>query len=221
MLQRLHGRGLKVCVWINSYIAQRSRFFAEGAAKGFFIKRNDGSVWQTDLWQPGMAIVDFTNPAAREWFAGHITRLLDMGVDAIKTDFGERFPTEGVVYHDGSDPVKMHNFYPIIYNEIVFRAIEARRGPGEAVLFARSSYASGSGFRCTGEATAGPPLSRWPSRSAAACRSACAVSVFGVTTSAASRAPRRPPSTSAGPPSACSPAQPSARQRELSHSVGV
>ena len=30
MLQRLHARGLKICVWINSYIAQRSRLFAEG-----------------------------------------------------------------------------------------------------------------------------------------------------------------------------------------------
>ncbi len=146
MLQRLHARGLKICVWINSYIAQRSRLFAEGAANGYFIKRIDGSVWQTDLWQPGMAIVDFTNPAAREWFAGHITRLLEMGVDAIKTDFGERIPTEAVVYHDGSDPVKMHNFYPILYNETVFRAIEAKRGRGEAVLFARSSYASGQRF---------------------------------------------------------------------------
>jgi alpha-D-xyloside xylohydrolase len=144
MLQRLHARGLKISVWINSYIAQSSRLFAEGA--GRFIKRTDGSVWQTDLWQPGMAIVDFTNPAAREWFAGHITRLLDMGVDAIKTDFGERIPTEGIVYRDGSDPVKMHNFYPILYNETVFRAIEGKRGRGEAVLFARSSYASGQRF---------------------------------------------------------------------------
>ena len=143
LLRRLHQRGLKVCVWINSYIGQRSRLFAEGREKGYFIKRTDGSVWQTDLWQPGMAIVDFTNPAAAEWFGGHIGRLLDMGVDAIKTDFGERIPTEGVTYHDGSDPVKMHNFYPIIYNEVVFRAIEAKSGPGEAVLFARSSYASG------------------------------------------------------------------------------
>ncbi len=146
MLRRLHERGLKVCVWINSYVGQRSRLFAEGLANGYFIERRDGSVWQTDLWQPGMAIVDFTNPAAREWFASHIIRLLDMGVDAIKTDFGERVPTEGVVYHDGSDPVKMHNFYPIIYNQTVFRAIEARRGQGEAVLFARSSYASGQRF---------------------------------------------------------------------------
>ena len=146
MLQRLHALGLKICVWINSYIAQRSRLFAEGAAKGYFIKRTDGSVWQTDLWQPGMAIVDFTNPAAREWFASHIHQLLEMGVDAIKTDFGERIPTEEIVYHDGSDPVKMHNFYPIVYNETVFRAIEAQRGQGEVVLFARSSYASGQRF---------------------------------------------------------------------------
>jgi alpha-D-xyloside xylohydrolase len=146
MLQRLHARGLKICVWINSYIAQRSRLFAEGTANGYFIKRLDGSVWQTDLWQPGMAIVDFTNPAAREWFAGHITRMLEMGVDAIKTDFGERIPSEGILYHDGSDPVKMHNFYPIVYNETVFRAIEAKRGPDQAVLFARSSYTSGQRF---------------------------------------------------------------------------
>jgi alpha-D-xyloside xylohydrolase len=146
MLQRLHARGLKICVWINSYIAQRSRLFAEGAANGYFIKRLDGSVWQTDLWQPGMAIVDFTNPAAREWFTGHIAQLLEMGVDAIKTDFGERIPIEGVLYHDGSDPVKMRNFYPILYNEAVFGVIEASRGPGQAVLFARSSYASGQRF---------------------------------------------------------------------------
>lgn len=146
MLRRLRERGLKISVWINPYVGQRSRLFAEGASRGYFIKRTDGSVWQSDLWQPGMAIVDFTNPAACAWFAGHIGRLLDMGVDAIKTDFGERIPSEGVVYHDGSDPVKMHNFYPVHYNETVFRAIEAKRGRGEAVLFARSAYASSQRF---------------------------------------------------------------------------
>ena len=146
MLRRLHDRGLKVSVWINPYIAQRSRLFAEAVDHGYLIKRTDGSVWQTDLWQPGMGIVDFSNPAARDWFGAHFIRLLDMGVDAIKTDFGERIPVENVAFHDGSDPVKMHNFYPIIYNETVFRAIESRRGRGEAVLFARSSYASGQRF---------------------------------------------------------------------------
>ena len=143
MLQRLHARGLKVCVWINPYIGQRSPLFAEGMAGGYFIKRRDGSVWQTDQWQPGMAIVDFTNPAACAWYAGHLRRLLDMGVDSFKTDFGERIPTEGVLYHDGADPLHMHNLYPVRYNECVFQVLEEVRGKGEAVLFARSTYASG------------------------------------------------------------------------------
>lgn len=146
MLQRLRARGLKVCVWINPYIAQCSRLFATASAQGFLLKRTDGSVWQTDLWQPGMGIVDYTNPAAAAWFAGHIRGLLAMGVDAIKTDFGERIPVDGVVWHDASDAVRMHNHYPVLYNETVFRAIEAVRGQGDAVLFARSAYASSQRF---------------------------------------------------------------------------
>ncbi len=146
MLKRLHERGLKVSLWINPYIGQRSVLFEEGRKGGYFIKKKDGSVWQTDLWQPGMAIVDFTNPTACQWFGDHLRRLAAMGVDSFKTDFGERIPTEGIVYHDGSDPVGMHNFYPILYNEVVFKVLEEIRGKGEAALFARSSYASGQRF---------------------------------------------------------------------------
>jgi alpha-D-xyloside xylohydrolase len=146
MLSRLRDRGLKICVWINSYIAQRSILFEEGKKAGYFIKRTNGDVWQTDLWQPGMAIVDFTNPAAVAWFQSHLRRLLEMGVDCFKTDFGERIPTEGVVYHDGSDPVKMHNMYPILYNQAVFSLLQQVRGKNEAVVFARSTYASGQRF---------------------------------------------------------------------------
>jgi alpha-D-xyloside xylohydrolase len=145
MLRRLHERGLRVCVWINPYIAQRSPLFEEGRRGGFLLKRADGSVWQTDQWQPGMGIVDFTNPAARVWFAGHLRRLLEMGVDCFKTDFGERIPTD-VVWHDGSDPARMHNYFSVLYNETVFTLIEQVRGKGDAVVFARSSAASGQKF---------------------------------------------------------------------------
>ncbi|HEY3333261.1 MAG TPA: alpha-xylosidase [Capsulimonadaceae bacterium] len=137
MLSRLKARGLKVCVWINPYIAERSRLFADGVSNGYFLKRADGSVWQTDQWQPGMAIVDFTNPAACEWYASKLKALLDMGVDAFKTDFGERIPTD-VVYFDGSDPYKQHNYYSYDYNKVVFDLLVRERGEGDAVLFARS-----------------------------------------------------------------------------------
>lgn len=145
MIGRLHERGLKVCVWINPYVAQASPLFKIGVEKGYFLKRANGDVWQTDLWQPGMAIVDFTNPSAREWYQGLVGRLVDLGVDALKTDFGERIPTD-VVYFDGSDPVRMHNFYPQMYNAAVFEVLESRKGVGEAVLFARSATAGGQKY---------------------------------------------------------------------------
>ncbi len=145
-LARLHERGLRVSAWINPYIAQRSALFAEAAEKGYLLKTVDGGVWQWDMWQAGMGVVDFTNPAAREWYAGHLRRLARQGVDSFKTDFGERIPTEGVVWHDGSDPQRMHNYYPQLYNEVVFRVLEEERGLGEAVLYARSATAGGQQF---------------------------------------------------------------------------
>ncbi len=145
MLSRIRAKGIRVCVWINPYIGQESALFDEGMEKGFFLKRPDGSVWQWDMWQPGLAIVDFTNPQAAGWYARKLEELLEMGVDCFKTDFGERIPTD-CVYWDGSDPVKMHNYYSYLYNKTVFEVLKKKRGEGEAVLFARSATAGGQKF---------------------------------------------------------------------------
>lgn len=146
MLKRYHDRGLKICVWINPYIAQASPLFDEGMEKGYLICREDGSVWQTDLWQGGMGIVDFTNPGAREWYREHLRRLMGMGVDCFKTDFAERIPVRGIKYWDGSDPVRMHNYYTQLYNEAVFSLVEEERGKGNGIVFARSATAGGQQF---------------------------------------------------------------------------
>ncbi|WP_448003585.1 alpha-xylosidase [Agromyces bauzanensis] len=142
MLARLHERGLRVSAWLNPYIAQRSRLFREGVERGYLVQRADESVWQWDFWQAGMALVDFTNPEATRWFQEHLRGLIAQGVDAIKTDFGERIPID-VVWHDGSDPEAMHHRYTQLYNRAVFEVLEAERGAGEAVLFARSATAGG------------------------------------------------------------------------------
>jgi alpha-D-xyloside xylohydrolase len=146
MVRRLKDRGLRVSLWINPYIAQRSVLFEEGRQLGYLLKRPDGSVWQWDLWQAGMAIVDFTNPAATAWFRSKLQALLDLGVDCFKTDFGERIPVDDVVWYDGSDPDRMHNFYPHLYNKAVFDLLTEQRGEGDAVLFARSATVGGQQF---------------------------------------------------------------------------
>jgi len=142
MLARLHEKDVKVCVWINPYIAQRAPLFAEAKDRGYLVKRPSGEVWQWDLWQAGMGFVDFTNPDAKKWYQDKLRVLLDQGVDAFKTDFGERIPLE-VEYFDGSSPERMHNWYTQLYNQAVFEVLEERRGSGDAVLFARSATVGG------------------------------------------------------------------------------
>lgn len=148
-LNRLKERGLKTCVWLNPYVGQASPLFAEGKTQGYFIMRADRltpTVWQWDNWQAGMAIVDFTNPDARKWYASHLTRLMAIGIDSFKTDFGERIPFRSaqVRYHDGSDPVRMHNYYAFIYNKLVFDTMKS--AGKETCLFARAATVGSQRF---------------------------------------------------------------------------
>ncbi|KAK0627443.1 glycoside hydrolase family 31 protein [Immersiella caudata] len=151
-IARLKAEGTvkKICVWINPYLGQASPVFAEAAAKGYLLKRLNGDIFQWDLWQTGMAIIDFTNPSACAWFTSRLNSLFDIGIDCIKTDFGERIPSIDVAWHDPTvDPRRMHNYYSFLYNALVYRALQSRFGPRSAVLFARSATAGTQRFPLT------------------------------------------------------------------------
>lgn len=146
MLKRYHDRGLHLCCWINPYIGQASPLFREGMEHGYLLKKTNGDVWQTDLWQAGMGILDVTNPDARAWYCDHLRKILRMGVDCLKTDFGERIPVRDIAYYDGKDPLHMHNYYTFLYNKMVFDLLKEERGEGDAILFARSATAGSQQF---------------------------------------------------------------------------
>ena len=142
------------CYWMREFLwcdfEWDKRFFGDIEStlkrlhedKGYLVRKPNGEVWQTDFWQAGMGLVDFTNPAAREWFKDKVKALLNQGVDAIKTDFGERIPRD-VVWYDGSPKLSMHNWYTQLYNQAVFEAIEETYGKGNACLYARSATVGG------------------------------------------------------------------------------
>jgi alpha-D-xyloside xylohydrolase len=130
----------KVCVWINPYIGQASPVFKDAAENGYLLKRENGDIWQWDLWQAGMGLVDFTNPEACRWYTSCLNQLFDTGVDCLKTDFGERIPTRGVRWHDPAvDPARMHNFYAFLFNKTAHEALATRYGTNSSVLFARTA----------------------------------------------------------------------------------
>lgn len=94
-----------------------------------------------------MGIIDFTNPDACKWYAACLNTLFDTGIDAIKTDFGERIPSHDVQWFDSAlDPAKMHNYYAFMYNKLVYETLQARFGRDGAVLFARAATAGTQRF---------------------------------------------------------------------------
>ena len=145
MIKKIKSKGVKICLWINPYISVLSSVFHECKEKGYLLKNKDSDVYQIDWWQPGNSFFDFTNPEACKWFKGKLKKLLDMGIDSFKTDFGESAPDDAV-YFDGSNPKKMHNYYPYIYNKLVFELLEEVKGKNEAVVFARSATACSQKF---------------------------------------------------------------------------
>jgi len=141
MLADLRKMGFRVCLWENSYVPEGSKMFEEGKAKGYFVKRTDGSVRLIPNWAGGikrLAVVDFTNSEAVKWYQEIHERLLNMGVAVFKTDFGEWAPVDGV-YHEGSGE-EIHNIYPLLYNRAVFEITNKFTG-GKGVVWGRSAYA--------------------------------------------------------------------------------
>jgi len=142
LLKELHAEGFHNCLWENPYAAVQSAMYQEGAAKGYFLRRPDGSTYEALVWsqrsERGMglcAIVDLTNPEAVAWFRRKHEALLAQGVDAFKTDFAEEIP-EDARFHNGLTGAEMHNPYALLYQQEVFEATRAHAG--RAVIWARS-----------------------------------------------------------------------------------
>ena len=72
------------------------------------------------------------------WYQGKLPALLKLGVGAIKVDFGEAAPFNGV-YASGRTGFYEHNLYPLRYNKAV--ADITRQVNGENIIWARSAWA--------------------------------------------------------------------------------
>src|SRR5262245_13923275 len=138
LLQELHRLGFHNCLWINPYVSLQSALYQEGAARGYFLRRPDGSVYDALVWsqrtERGMglcAIVDFTNPEAVGWYRGKLDAQLALGADSFKPDFAEEIP-EDARFANGLTGAEMHNPYPLLYQREAFEATQAHHG-GRAV----------------------------------------------------------------------------------------
>jgi len=139
MLQRLKEKGFRTSLWQWPNMAVGSEIFAEGQAKGYFAKRPNGQVYTFPGFLADAGFIDYSKPEAVTWVQGKIRALLEMGVAAIKVDFGEGAPPDAV--YDSVPSESMHNLYPLIYGEAMYEISEEVHGQGDALLWARSAWA--------------------------------------------------------------------------------
>ena len=145
----LNDRGVRFLGYVNPYLAVDGSLYGEAAAAGYLALRLDADEpYVVDFGEFDCGIVDFTNPAAADWFADRVIgrEMLDYGLSGWMADFGEYLPTD-VRLHDGSDGMLAHNAWPTIWAEVNARAIASRGRTGDAVFFMRAGF-TGVGQHC-------------------------------------------------------------------------
>ena len=132
MIADLKDDGFRVCLWQLPYFVPKNQLFPEIVEKGLAVRDAKGNLPLED------AVLDFSNPDTVEWYQERIARLLKLGVGAIKVDFGEAAPLNGL-YASGRTGFYEHNYYPLRYNKTV--ADITRQTTGDHLIWARSTWA--------------------------------------------------------------------------------
>lgn len=141
MFEKLRNMGFKISLWEQSYVPKGTVMYEEGLKNGFFLKDKENRVIHIpDFELCEVAIVDFTNPKAREWYKNKHLDLLRKGASVFKCDMGEAVP-EHAVFHNGKTGVEMHNLYSLYYQATVFEAVEEVYGKGSGLVWGRSGCA--------------------------------------------------------------------------------
>lgn len=133
MLKDLRSQGFHVCLWQLPYFTPKNRYFSELIEKDMYVKNGNGELPYEDV------VLDFSNPETVKWYQDKLAGLLNIGVSAIKVDFGEAAPLNGI-YASGKSGWYEHNLYPVRYDMAVSEI--TKKLHNENIMWARAAWAS-------------------------------------------------------------------------------
>jgi len=155
MVKRIHDAGFKLCVWLTPFVNQHTdrptepgftakipqtdaENYKEAAAKGYFVTGEDGKPYPMKWWKGTGSLIDFTNPAAKQWWQGQVRQAVEHGADAFKDDAGEGEFVGDARFANGEDTRLMRTRYTVLYNQAMEEVIQ-RDLKGDGVLYSRSA----------------------------------------------------------------------------------
>lgn len=125
VIGELRSLGIHPLAYFRSFASvdvagtEKPELFTTALQHGYGATTAQGAPYITGGTFGGPALViDFTNPAARAWFAGRIVAALDQGFDGFMADFGEQVQPD-MHFADGELGTTMHNRYAELYQEVV------------------------------------------------------------------------------------------------------
>ncbi|MFU8852061.1 TIM-barrel domain-containing protein [Micromonospora sp. SL1-18] len=120
MIDTIHAEGVKFGLWVSPLVNDNP--------KGGGSCADLNGVWRDNDWIiPGTGYIDFTIPAAREYYVRQLTKLFSLGVDMTKEDRGEEIRLETGQLAGGSG-AKLYLRYPDLFQSAVSEALRNVNG---------------------------------------------------------------------------------------------
>ncbi len=148
-VETLASENIRPLCYINSMFldvsdrdpAPSRHLFEEGQNGGYFVKDENGDTLMIPVTAFDVALLDFTNEAARTWMKDVLIDELVENASCAgwMVDFAEALPFEAIL-HDGSDAADYHNRYPVEWMRLNREAIEEAGLLGEILTFNRSGH---------------------------------------------------------------------------------
>jgi alpha-D-xyloside xylohydrolase len=91
---------------MNPIVNPAAKNYKEADEKGYFVKDSTGNTYRIKWWTPsgtrelGLTVddkggmIDFTNPAAVQWWQSQLAKVVDVGIDGFKMDDCEHLPDD-------------------------------------------------------------------------------------------------------------------------------
>jgi alpha-D-xyloside xylohydrolase len=159
LIRRMRADGVRTVVWVTPWVNLDSRDgqippqpeserlhrepasnYAPGAAGGMLVREPSGEPFVTQWWMGTGSPVDFTSPAAEEWWREQASAVLRLGVEGVKVDDGEGYYLpEHVRLADGRTGADAAWALGGLHRACLQRALDEVH-PGRGVVFARSGW---------------------------------------------------------------------------------
>jgi len=140
MISRLKADGFRTMVIEEPYLTLKSRNYPEALSRGYLARRYDGTAYTFDFWPGECALVDFSNPSAREWWSEKHQPLFELGIDGWWADLNEPAKHFEDMAHHGGSAAAVHNAMALYMQQAIHDAHQRYTPERRLFILSRAAF---------------------------------------------------------------------------------